>query len=94
MQALSLEEEARNKGENHQRDDFLNHLQLHKREGSAIGVIADTVGRYGEAVLNKSDAPRERDDRDEGPVGTDARLLQAQVAVPGQRHEDVACEQK
>ena len=36
-----------------------------------------------------TNAPREEDDGYEGPVATDARFLQLQVAVPGKGHEDV-----
>lgn len=89
-----MEEETHDDGENGQRDDFLNNLQLHEGEGAAVTLETNTVGRDGKAVLNEGDAPREGDDTDEGPVVADACLLKTQMAVPGKCHEYVAGQEK
>ena len=57
VEALSLEEETDDDSENSQRDDFLNHLQLHKGEGASVSNEADAVGGYCKAVFNEGDAP-------------------------------------
>lgn len=89
-----MEEEAYDDGENGQRDDFLNDLQLHEGEGTAVTLETNTVGRNGKAVLNESDAPREGDDADEGPIVADACLLKTQMSVPSKCHEYVAGQEK
>src|SRR5687768_8760878 len=68
------------KGDEHrQRDDFLDRLQLRGVEGA----VAQTVGRYLQAVLEERDAPARHDDEPEGAA------LELEVTVPGKRHEDV-----
>ena len=90
MQALSLEEDVGDDGEDDERHALLNHLELHQVEGTAIIDESDSVGRYLTAVFKEGDGPAECDDSDEGPVAAGARLLQFQMSVPCQRHEDVA----
>jgi hypothetical protein len=65
--------------ENYQRDDFLDHLQLHGAEA----VSANAVGRHLEAVLEESNAPTDEDDLPQ------RFLTEAQVAVLGKGHEGV-----
>ena len=90
MQALSLEEDVGDDGEDDERYALLNHLELHQVEGTAIIDESNSVGRYLTAVFEEGDGPTECDDSDEGPVAAGARLLQFQMSVPCQRHEDVA----
>ena len=90
MQALSLEEDVGDDGEDDERHALLNHLELNQVEGTAIIDESDSVGRYLTAVFEEGDGPTECDDTDEGPVAAYARLLQFQMSVPCQRHEDVA----
>jgi len=94
MEALSLEEETNDDCEDGQGDDFLNDFQLYKCERSSVADEADAVGRHGKAVLDEGYAPREGDDGYQGPVAADAGFLQAQMAVPGKGHEDVAGQKK
>jgi len=75
MEALSLEEEADDDGEDSQGDDFLNNFQLHERERSSVTDKTNTVGGYSEAVFDKGDAPREGDDTNQRPVAADAGFL-------------------
>ena len=90
VQALSLEEDVGDDGEDDERHALLNHLELNQVEGTAIIDESNSVGRYLTAVFEEGDGPTECDDSDEGPVAAYARLLQFQMSVPCQRHEDVA----
>ncbi len=56
-----LEIEHREQAEDHQRDDFLNGLQLRRR----IDLVPDAVGRNREAIFDQSDAPADENDGDE-----------------------------
>ena len=94
VKALSLKEYVRNNGKDDQRDTLLDHFQLYEREGSAVALEADTVGGYLTTILKEGDAPRKDDDADQWPVVTDVCLLQFQMAIPGQRHKDIAAQQQ
>ena len=89
MQRLALEEQGGEDGEDDERHHFLNDLELHQREGAAIAGEADAVGRNLARILEERDAPREEDDGKQGPMGGNLHLLQLQVPVPGEGHEDV-----
>ena len=89
LDGLSLEKEGDDDGEDGQGDHFLDDLELHQVEGAAVALEADPVRRDGEAVLEEGDAPGEQDDEDERPAGGDFHLLELEVTVPGERHEDV-----
>ena len=90
MQVCSLEHDVGNDAEHSQRDTLLNNLQLNEVEGAAILHETDTIGRHLTAVFKESDAPRKRNDTQQGPVVRDAVLLEFQMPIPSQRHEDVA----
>ena len=90
VQVLPLEEDVGDDAEDNQRDDFLYDFELHQVERSAVVDEADTVGRHLTAVLEKGNHPREGNDQIEGPVRGDARLLQAQMSVPRERHKHIA----
>lgn len=51
VQRLTLEEDGGEEGENHQRDDLLNNLELHQREGTAVFNEADAVGGHLKGIL-------------------------------------------
>ena len=89
LDRLSLEQEGDDDGEDGQGDHLLDDFQLHQVERTAVAQEADPVGRDGEAVLEEGDAPREQDDEDEGPSGGYFHLLQLEMAVPREGHEDV-----
>ena len=89
LNRLSLEQERDDDGENGQGNHFLNHLQLHQVERAAISDKADAVGRNGETVLEKGNSPGKEDNQDERPARGDFHLLKLQMAVPGERHENV-----
>ena len=89
LDGLSLEQEGDDDGEHGQGDDLLDDLELHQVEGTAVALEADPVRRDGQAVLEEGDAPRKQDDEDKRPAGGDFHLLELEMAVPGERHEDV-----
>lgn len=90
VQSLSLKEDIGDDGEDDKRYAFLNHLELDQIKWSAIINETDAVGWYLTAIFEESDGPTEGDDTDKRPVAAHARLLQLEVSVPSQRHEDVA----
>lgn len=90
VQSLSLKENIGDDGEDDERYAFLYHLELDQIKRSAIIHETDAVGWYLTAIFEESDGPTEGDDTDKRPVAAHARLLQLEVPVPSQRHEDVA----
>ena len=90
VELLVLEDEVGNHGEDHQRDAFLNHLELDEVERTAIIDKANAVGGNLTAVLEEGNHPGEGNDEVERPVRRDARLLKTQVTIPGESHEDIA----
>ena len=90
VELLVLEDEVGNDGEDHQRDALLDNLELHEVEGTSVVDEPDTVGRYLTAVFEEGNHPRKSDDQIEGPVGGDAGLLEAQMAIPGEGHKHIA----
>ena len=93
LEGLALEEEVDDDREDGQGDGFLDDLQLHEVEGTAVAGEADAVGRDGEAVFEEGDAPGEQDDQDQRPAGRDFHLLEFEVAVPRECHEDIRADQ-
>ena len=89
LDGLPFEKEGDNYREDGERNHLLDHLQLHQVERSAVALEADPVGRDGKAVLEESDAPGKQDDQDKRPARGDFHFLQLEMAVPGERHEDV-----
>ena len=75
MQRLALEEQCGEHGEDDERDDLLDDLELHQREGTAVAREADAVGRNLAGILEERDAPRKEDDGKQRPMGGDFHLL-------------------
>lgn len=94
VELLTLEQEHGYDGEYGQGDHLLDYLKLEQAERAAVTLESDAVGRNHEAVFGQGDAPREQDDDIQGPVARHAGLLEAQMAVPGQGHEDVGYNQQ
>ena len=94
VEGLSLEQEVGDDGKYRQRNDFLNDLELDERERTAVLREAHPVGGHHKRVFKEGDSPGKEDDADERPVVRNLHLLQFQVAVPGQRHEDVGTEEE
>ena len=90
MEALVLEEEIGDDGEDDEGDALLDDLELNEGEGTAVAYETDAIGGHLTTVLEEGNHPREGDDKQEGPVGADAAVLQLEMAVPGEGHEDIA----
>jgi len=93
VQLLALEEDVCYDAKYYQGDDFLNDLELHQVERTAIIDEADSIGGYKEAVLYACNHPREAYDGNQRPVGRNAGLVEFKVSVPCKRHKDVAANQ-
>src|SRR3954470_13390484 len=74
-----LEIEQRKSGEDQQRDHLLHGLELRRR----IDRIAVAVGWHREAVFDERDCPAHEDDAPE------RHLLEAEMAVPREGHEQI-----
>ena len=94
VKCLSFEDQGRKKNKYHEGDDLLDDFQLHEGERSAVLLEADAVGGHLGAIFKKSDAPREKDDADERPVGGHLHFLELEVAVPGKSHEYIGKQQQ
>jgi hypothetical protein len=70
-------------GENHQRNDLLDGLEL----GGGVDGAAVTVGRHRQAIFDKGQPPTDQDDRRK------RHLFEAQVPVPSGGHENIGAEQ-
>ena len=57
LKGLALEHEHCHEGEHRQGDHFLNHLELHEAEGTAVLNESDPVGRDLGAVLEEGHSP-------------------------------------
>ena len=90
VQALALEEDVGDDGEDDERHALLYHFELHEGEGAAVGLEPDAVGRHLTTIFEEGDGPTEGDDPDQRPVAADAGLLQFEMTVPCDGHEDVA----
>ena len=94
MKGLALEHEGHDDGEHHQRHHLLNDLELDEVERPAIVNNAKAVGRHLAHILKQGDAPRKKDDRYQGPILANARLLQLEMPVPGKGHKYVGADKQ
>jgi len=90
VQALSLEEDVGDDGEDDERHALLYHLQLYQGEGTAVIHKTDAIGWHLTAIFEKGNGPTEGDHPDERPVAAYASLLEFEMSVPSDGHEDVA----
>ena len=89
VEGLSLEDEQDDDGEYGEGDYFLDDLELDQVEGTSVLSVSNAVGRNGEAVFEKGDAPGEQDDQDERPARRNLHFTEFQMPVPCERHENV-----
>ena len=90
MQGLATETCDGVDGEYQQGDNLLNDLQLEEGERSAVSLETVVVGRNHKTILHKCQRPRDEDDDIEWCVTVqNVHILQLQVSVPCQSHEDV-----
>ena len=86
-QGVRLHENQREQREDRERDHFLDDFQLPDRERPAELRRPDAVGRNLEAVFEQGDAPAEQYDSQHAEAFELG--FECDVAVPGERHEDV-----
>jgi hypothetical protein len=90
LQRLALEEDDGEECKDGDRDNLLNNLELHQRERTAIAHEADAVGWHLTGILKERQEPADEDnDVERGVVRDELHLLQLQVSVPSERHENV-----
>lgn len=91
---LVLEEKQHEYGEDGEREELLDDLELPQVERAAVVDEADAVGRHHEAVLDQRDAPAEKNDHRQRKLAEPGRALQLQMTVPRKRHEDIRTNQQ
>ena len=91
---LILEEDQHEDGEDGQREELLDHLELPEVERTAVLDEADTVGGHHEAVFDQGDAPAEKNDHRQRELAEPSGALQLQVTVPRERHKDIRTNQE
>ena len=91
---LALEHEGSDNGEDGEGDDFLYHLQLHERVRASVANETQFVGWHLQQILKEGDGPREANHRNQRPTVGNVHLLQLEVTIPSQSHEDIAAYQQ
>ena len=94
LKALALEEYGDYDSEYCKADNFLNHFELHQREGAAVNVRAYAVGRNLQAIFEEGYSPGKQNHQDERPAVGDMHLLQLQVAIPRKGHTNIGAYQQ
>ena len=90
LYGLPLEDHDRKDGEDGDGEHLLNDFQLHQRKRAAVLNEANAVAVHLADIFRQSQQPRrEDDDEQRGVIRDGANGLQFQMAIPGQRHEDV-----
>ena len=82
------------KDEYAERNHFLNHFELHEREGPTVFCKTYSVGRHLQAVFEKRNRPTESNHSNHRPLVKPLKLGQLKMAIPGKCHEDIAAYQK
>lgn len=90
MQTLSLEKNIGDEGEDDERYAFLYHFELYQGEGTTIVDETYAVGWHLATVLKESYRPTKNNDSYQRPIAANASLLEFQVTIPCQCHENVA----
>ena len=75
--------------EHRERNCFLDNLQLHQAEGTAVDAAPDAICGNHKAVLKEGEPPRGENHKNQWPVGADVHFFEFEVAVPSESHENV-----
>ena len=94
LERFCMENRDRNRCEHRKRNRFLDDLQLHQAEGSAVDAATDVVGGNHKAVFKEGEPPGGEDDKNQRPVSADVHFFEFEVAVPGKCHKDVGTAEK
>ena len=63
---------------------------MHEIERTTVIYKTNAVGWHLTAILEEGNRPREGDNQIKGPMRRDARLLKAQMSIPGESHKHIA----
>ena len=94
LERFRVENRYRDGRENRERNRFLDDLQLHQAEGTAIDAAADAVGGNHKAIFKEREPPRGENHENQRPVGADMHFFKFEVAVPSESHKDVGAAKK
>ena len=91
VEALATKTYDGEDGEDAEGNDFLYDLELHERVGTTVALKTDAIGRHLKAVFEEGEAPRDEDDDEERCFALqNADILQFEMAIPSENHENVA----
>ena len=80
--------------ENNEAHDFLNHFKLHRVERASVDHRTYSVcGNHG-GVFKQRNAPTCQDNENQRPILDNTHILQLQIAIPCECHEDIRYNQK
>ena len=94
LERFCMENGYRNCRENRERNRFLDNLQLHQAEWTAVDATANAVGGNHKAVFKEGEPPGGEDDKNQRPVSADVHFFEFEVAVPSKSHENVGAAEK
>ena len=89
-----MEGDGREHHEHHQSDHLLQYLELHEREGAAIALKTDAVGRHLQAIFKERNAPRNGYHTYQRERFEPRKLRHLKMAIPCERHKHVGRYQK
>ena len=94
LTGVLFEKKGDNQGKYRKGNYFLDYLQLHQVEGTAVVDETYAVGGNLGAIFKESQSPTEENDRNQRPSVRNLHLLQFQVPIPCESHEHIRCEQQ
>ena len=93
-ETLGLEEQQCEEDKYTYGDDLLKHFHLDQTESTPSSVVAQTVGRYLEAILKQGYSPRNEDNRPERQAFKALDFLEFQMAIPCESHKRIGNHQQ
>ena len=80
--------------EDRQGNRFLDNLQLHQAEWTAVDAAANAVGGNHKAIFKEGEPPRRENHENQRPVSADVHFFEFEIAVPSKSHENVGAAEK
>jgi hypothetical protein len=93
-ESFVFEKQHRKNDENHQRDHFLDHLELHQRKRAAVAFKTNPVRGNLEAIFKQCQSPADQNNRDEPGIFEPFKFFEFEMAIPRQSHENIREQQQ
>ena len=89
LDRLPFEKKGYDYSEYRQWNGFLNDLQLHDIERTAVAGKAEAVRRDLGAIFEECQSPWQKNHKDNRPSGRNFHFLKLEMPIPGERHENI-----